>query len=62
MSELEPQDLLRNLRTRLSEVASVLDPKRLQSEISELEQQAAEPGLWDDQARAQQVTSALSHK
>ena len=52
MSELEPQDLLRNLRRRLAEVASVLDPKRLDSEISELEQQAAEPGLWDDQARA----------
>ena len=62
MSELEPQDLLRSLRTRLSEVSSVLDPKRLESEISELEQQAAEPGLWDDQAKAQRVTSALSHK
>ena len=62
MSEMEPAELLRDLSERLEQVSSVLNPAKLEAEVSELEQQAAEPGLWDDQEKAQKITSSLSHK
>jgi Protein chain release factor A len=34
---------------------------RLQVELSDLEAQAGEPGLWDDTAKAQEVTTRLSN-
>ncbi|MDI9917956.1 peptide chain release factor 2, partial [Rhodococcus sp. IEGM 1379] len=40
---------------------SVVDVEELRRRIDELEHQAADPGLWNDQDHAQQVTSALSH-
>jgi peptide chain release factor 2 len=52
---------LKDLDTTLSSVETVLDPARLRAEIAELGEQAAAPDLWDDQERAQQVTSRLSH-
>ena len=48
------------LRRDLAGVAEVLDPDRLRAELAELEAAASEPGLWDDQARAQEVTSRMS--
>jgi len=62
MSEMEPAELLRDLSERLEQVSSVLNPLKLEAEVSDLEQQAAEPGLWDDQEKAQKITSSLSHK
>ncbi|PWL21105.1 MAG: peptide chain release factor 2 [Candidatus Aquiluna sp. XM-24bin5] len=62
MSEMEPAELLKDLSERLEQVSSVLNPAKLEAEVSELEQQAAEPGLWDDQEKAQKITSSLSHK
>jgi peptide chain release factor 2 len=38
----------------------VLDIPKLQTEVADLEQQASAPNLWDDQDRAQAVTSRLS--
>ena len=62
MTSLEPADLLKDLGERLEHVTAVLNPSRLSSEISELEAQGAKPGLWDDQAAAQRITSSLSQK
>jgi peptide chain release factor 2 len=49
------------LDTTLTTVERVLDVDGLRSRIDKLEHEAADPNLWDDQTRAQRVTSELSH-
>jgi peptide chain release factor 2 len=49
------------LDSTLTTVERVLDVDGLRSRIDKLEHEAADPNLWDDQARAQRVTSELSH-
>jgi peptide chain release factor 2 len=49
------------LDTTLTTVERVLDVEGLRASIQNLEQAASDPKLWDDQARAQKVTSELSH-
>jgi peptide chain release factor 2 len=49
------------LDSTLTTVERVLDVEGLRSRIETLEHEAADPNLWDDQARAQRVTSELSH-
>ena len=49
------------LDSTLTTVERVLDVDGLRSRIETLENDAADPNLWDDQARAQRVTSELSH-
>lgn len=52
---------LAELDTTLKTVESVLDVEELRRRIDELEHQAADPELWNNQEHAQQVTSELSH-
>ncbi len=49
------------LDSTLTTVERVLDVAGLRSRIEKLEHEASDPQLWDDQARAQRVTSELSH-
>jgi peptide chain release factor 2 len=49
------------LDSTLTTVERVLDVDGLRGRIEKLEQEASDPQLWDDQARAQRVTSELSH-
>ena len=49
------------LDTTLTTVERVLDIDALRAKIGQLEQEASDPSLWDDQTRAQKVTSELSH-
>jgi peptide chain release factor 2 len=49
------------LDSTLTTVERVLDVDGLRTRIQKLEQEASDPKLWDDQARAQRVTSELSH-
>lgn len=49
------------LDATLTTVERVLDVEGLRSGIEKLEQEASDPNLWDDQSRAQKVTSELSH-
>jgi peptide chain release factor 2 len=49
------------LDTTLTTVERVLDIDGLRSRIEKLEHEASDPKLWDDQTRAQRVTSELSH-
>ncbi len=51
---------LKALDTTLSSVEQVVDLGKLRREHADLEQQAAAPDLWDDQERAQKVTSRMS--
>jgi peptide chain release factor 2 len=52
---------LKTLDATLSSIESVLDLDRMRGDLAALEEQAADPTLWDDQERAQQLTSRLSH-
>lgn len=49
------------LDTTLTTVERVLDVDALRGRIESLEAEASDPKLWDDQTRAQKVTSELSH-
>ncbi|MBS4727050.1 peptide chain release factor 2 [Mycobacterium sp. SM1] len=49
------------LDSTLTTVEKVLDIEGLRSRIEKLEHEASDPKLWDDPARAQRVTSELSH-
>lgn len=49
------------LEATLTTVERVVDVDGLRSRIDKLEHEASDPNLWDDQARAQRVTSELSH-
>lgn len=62
MSELEIARALDELNHKLSAILLLLKPDELREQIAELEQHAADPDLWSDQARAQQLTGDLSRK
>jgi len=49
------------LDSTLTSVERVIDLDSLRARIEKLEHEAADPHLWDDQTRAQKVTSELSH-
>ncbi len=63
LSAVEPdrQADIAALDSSLTTVERVLDVDGLRSRIDKLEHEASDPKLWDDQARAQKVTSELSH-
>src|SRR5699024_6739086 len=50
-----------SLETTMTTVEKVLDVEELARRVDELEQMAADPELWNDQGRAQKVTSDLSY-
>ena len=50
-----------DLDSTLTTVERVLDVEGLRGRIEKLEHEASDPHLWDDQTRAQKVTSELSH-
>ncbi|MFM6962982.1 MAG: PCRF domain-containing protein, partial [Micrococcales bacterium] len=62
MAELDLSQELKDLSSTLADIVQVLDLPALEVEIDDLKQAAAAPNLWDDQAKAQKVTSALSQK
>jgi peptide chain release factor 2 len=55
------KEQLAALSATLGSVEAVLDLPKMRKELEELEGEAADPDLWNDQARAQQVTSRMSH-
>ena len=59
--DLDRQAQIDALDATLTTVERVLDIDGLKARIEKLEAQASDPTLWDDQARAQRVTSELSH-
>ncbi|MEY4067011.1 MAG: hypothetical protein RIQ44_223 [Actinomycetota bacterium] len=62
MADLDISAEIKALRKTMESVSTVVNLPKLRLEITVLEEQAAAPNLWDDTAKAQQVTSALSHK
>ncbi|MGZ4591112.1 MAG: peptide chain release factor 2 [Actinomycetes bacterium] len=61
MAPVDVSDQLRELDQTLTSIESVLDLDRMRRDLIDLNEQAAAPDLWDDQERAQKVTSRLSH-
>ena len=59
--DLDRQNDIAALESTLTTVERVLDVDGLKARIEKLEHEASDPNLWDDQARAQRVTSELSH-
>lgn len=59
---IEFSEEIQSLRTTMENISAVVQPERLRAQIAELSQKAAAPDLWDDPARAQEVTSQLSHR
>jgi len=61
MAATDPADEISELSSKLDTIEAVLDPDAMRTEAADLREQAADPGLWEDQARAQQVTRRLSY-
>jgi len=59
--DLDRQSDIAALDSTLTTVERVLDVDGLRAKIEKLEQEAADPNLWNDQSHAQRVTSELSH-
>ncbi|WP_044493052.1 peptide chain release factor 2 [Nesterenkonia massiliensis] len=62
MAETDFPTELSELRSTLRRITDVIDVAALTKEVEDLEQQAADPNLWDNQENAQRVNSQLSHK
>ncbi|MDT0307869.1 peptide chain release factor 2 [Streptomyces sp. DSM 44917] len=60
MAVLDVSEALKSLTSTMESIEAVIDLDRLRADIAVLEEQAAEPTLWEDPERAQQVTSRLS--
>src|SRR3954464_12957704 len=58
---VDPREQLNALSSTLGSIESVLDLPKLRKELEQLEQEAADPDLWNDQDRAQKVTSSMSY-
>ncbi|HYN97056.1 MAG TPA: peptide chain release factor 2 [Pilimelia sp.] len=61
MTAADFSDQLKGLDAIMRNIEAVLDVDRLHRDKAELEKAASAPDLWDDQAKAQEVTSRLSH-
>ncbi len=62
MADLDLSQELKELSSTLASIAQVIDLPKVAAEVEQLKQAAGDPNLWDDQANAQKVTSALSQK
>lgn len=61
MTTADYADQIKQLDATLRSIEGVLDVAKLRQDKEELEVQASAPDLWDDQAKAQEVTSRLSY-
>jgi peptide chain release factor 2 len=61
MTATDPSDEISELSSKLDTIEAVVDPDAMRTEAADLREQSADPGLWEDQARAQQVTRRLSY-
>jgi peptide chain release factor 2 len=57
----DPAIDLAELVAKLASVEAVLDPDAMRNEAGSLRERSADPGLWDDQEQAQEVTRRLSY-
>ncbi|MGH3279755.1 MAG: peptide chain release factor 2 [Trebonia sp.] len=60
MAATDPTDEISELSSKLDSIEAVVDPEAMRTEITDLREQAVDPSLWEDQARAQGVTRRLA--
>jgi peptide chain release factor 2 len=60
MAATDPADEISELSSKLDTIEAVVDPEAMRTQVTDLREQAADPSLWEDQARAQDVTRRLS--
>jgi len=61
MAGTDPATEISELSSKLGNVEAVLNPEAMGREAEGLREQAADPGLWGDQDKAQAVTRRLSY-
>jgi peptide chain release factor 2 len=61
MTGTDPTGEISELSSTLASVEAVLDPEAMRHEADNLRERAGDPGLWDDQEKAQAVTRRLSY-
>jgi peptide chain release factor 2 len=61
VAAIDPNDQIKELSSTLSGIEAVLDLDAMRRDIATLREDAADPGLWNDQDRAQRVTRRLSN-
>ncbi|WP_394938793.1 peptide chain release factor 2 [Psychromicrobium sp. YIM B11713] len=61
MADIDFPAEIRTLRATYESIERVVDAASLRAEIEQLSADAGVPDLWDDPAKAQKVTSRLSH-
>ena len=60
MPTQDVQEAIQALMQTMASIEEVVDLPNLRAKAEDLEAQASAPDLWDDQAKAQQITSQLS--
>jgi peptide chain release factor 2 len=58
---IDPTSEISELISTLASVEAVLDPDAMRKEADSLRERWADPGLWEDQEQAQEVTRRLSY-
>ena len=61
MAATDPADEMSELSSKLDTIEAVVDPEAMRTEVTDLREQSADPKLWEDQSRAQEVTRRLSY-
>ncbi|MGH3249177.1 MAG: peptide chain release factor 2 [Trebonia sp.] len=61
MTATDPAGEISELSSKLDTIEAVVDPEAMRTEAADLREQSADPSLWEDQARAQEVTRRLSY-
>ena len=61
MVATDPADEISELSSKLDTIEAVVDPEAMRTEVLDLREQAADPTLWEDQGRAQEITRRLSY-
>ena len=60
MSDIDPSEVVKGLAATLASIEAVLDPDGMRAQLADLEVEAADPELWNDQERAQRVTRRMA--
>ncbi len=61
MAATDPADEISELSSKLDSIEAVIDPEAMRTEVTDLQEQYADPTLWEQQDRAQAVTRRLSY-
>ena len=61
MAAIDPAEEIKELSSKLEGIEGVLDLDKMRREVDDLREQAASPGLWEDQERGQAITRRLSY-